>query len=75
MHLEYAVEKTNEILFDLPPPFLKQRYGKRQTFPNPTAKNKIKMKQDFHRRFSYIPNATNVKKNSTGFVHCLRYAS
>ncbi len=47
MHLEYAVEKTNEISFDLPPPFLKQRYGKRQTLPKPTAEINIKINFNF----------------------------
>jgi hypothetical protein len=28
-----------------PPPFLKQRYGKRQTFPNPTAKINIEINE------------------------------
>lgn len=43
MHLDYPTLFSDEdrLVSRLPPPFLKQRYGNRQTFPKPTAKTNI----------------------------------
>ena len=78
MHLNYSIylwERKKQLLEHLPPPFLKQRYGNRQTLPNPTARTNIqKIRLHLYQKFVFCkPKATKVKKNSTGFVHCLRY--